>query len=451
VAAASALFGAAFVVVAWHLAAELLRLGGARDAEPTVEPLPRALVTAALVTQGYVQLFFGYVETYSVGALAIAIYLLVALRYLRHAAPLLAPLLVLAVAGTLHLSTLTLAPSALVLVGVGLADSSRRREAVWAVVVGALAVAALAVAFQWYDARFSLLAHLGQLHRQGRGSAGYLFSQVHVRDFLSEHALIGPYGLLLAAPAALFAAALGRWRDSRCVFLMGVGLAAAVACWMVPDLPLGYARDWDLFAPLGAAMTVAGVGLLARLAGEGVALRRALALLVAASLFHTVPWVLVNASEQRALERFTFLPLGLGRTESTVAYWYARRGDHEAARYWLAKSLNENPSNTRAHELFGQIAMAEGDSRGAVLAFESATRIRPERYDYRLQLVDALARNERPGEALAHLDTLLARRPEAAELWHRRGGILQAMGRAEEAAAALRKAEGLLRARREGR
>src|SRR6185436_10377018 len=105
-----------FVPIAWALAGELLpppgpdaklRDNGARAT--------RVLVFTTLVAQGYLQLYFGYVENYTFLALALAAYALTALRALDGRAPLLAPAACLVLALALHLSAAVVVPSFIVL------------------------------------------------------------------------------------------------------------------------------------------------------------------------------------------------------------------------------------------------------------------------------------------------------------------------------------------------
>src|SRR6185295_18544896 len=101
--------GAVFLPVVWAIARHLTRRvpssGAGHDRTST------ALVFLCLVTQGYMQIFFGYVEIYALAAAANAIYVLAALRFLDDGAPLWPAALALNLAVALHLSAVVLAPS----------------------------------------------------------------------------------------------------------------------------------------------------------------------------------------------------------------------------------------------------------------------------------------------------------------------------------------------------
>jgi tetratricopeptide (TPR) repeat protein len=458
----SALAGGAFAVVAWGLAGELARAGRASrasDAKPAGGKAPpgagaragsprgathgaslRWLLFLLILSQGYAQLFFGYVENYTYVALAIALYAWLALRALRGASPLWAAGLAMLLAQGFHLLAVFVVPSFLVLVVAGLMRRGERRRTLVSVLAVAVAGRALklalsALAGYSYDPGRQI-ATLARIASTGEGDRTPLFSAVHLRDVFNEQALIGPLGLFLFLGAAVLWLALGR-RGSRsgALFALLLALPVAAASWVTRDLRLGYARDWDLFAPGGVALTVAGLWFLVATAERRRTLVIACALGLAASLYHTAPWVALNRSFPRSLERLKALPLGGGRTGSTVAYWYAQVGDFERAQRWLDVSLRENPAHISARLLRADIAMTEGRWDDAASAFEAAARLRPSFASYRLRQAQALARGEHPEEALVVLDEV----PQAADprVLALRGILMWGLGRAEEARATL--------------
>jgi len=165
--------------------------------------------------------------------------------------------------------------------------------------------------------------------------------------------------------------------------------------------------------------------------------RRLLALATVVSLFHTVPWIALNASLDRSLDRFKTLPLGGGRTESTVGYWYATHGQLAEAEQWLMRALDANSGNSRAHYLLGQVYMSTGRYPRAVAAFSAARIQRPDLELFRLALIDALVMSGRDGPALAEIDTLLGRDASQAAHWAIRGVILMGLERRDEAHSAV--------------
>ncbi|MBI5710874.1 MAG: tetratricopeptide repeat protein [Candidatus Eisenbacteria bacterium] len=489
VALGSVVAGALFVLVAWLLAAELVRAGRAsQPASGRAGPAggaregraPTALAFLVLLAQGYVLLFFGYVENYTFQALAVALYLLVALRFLRGAAPLLAPAGVLVLGVCLDLSSVILAPSLLVLAAHGFVRhraGATLRDLALGAALAAGAGAALAALGGGYSLPGTLRDML-QLAARGHGAQafepGYLLSWIHLRDFANEQLLIGPLAALLFVPAALAAApALARRAaadgrpattstagttgtgagrraepvDARtaaepaaepaaatsaarwtAVFFAAAALAALGAAWLTGDLNLGYPRDWDLFAPFAIVYTAAGLWVLLASVERATVAARLLALALAVSLFHTVPWVAVNASFTRSFARLQVLPLGLGRAEVEVGYWYMTHGDVAEAKRWMGRALEANPANNAAHYSLGLMALEERRYDDATRSLWTALRLRPDKDEYRLRLADALVRSGRPQWARPELDTLTVRTPGDARVWGALGFVRLVLG-----------------------
>lgn len=438
VATGSGLAGILFVVAGGWLAREIVLCFPAR--EPENRRWLLRVLCLGLLAQGYVQIFFGYVEIYAFPAMVITFYLATSLRFLRGAGPITVPLGLAALGVALHFAVVVLGPSALVLAGAGLLDPRRRR----AVGRDLALIAAISVAVvAWLalgPARYPVLSHVTSMLASGKAGAEYLLSVPHVRDFLNEHLLIGPFGLMLLVPLSVMAAMRRPGPRPQLVFLLVAGLSAAWACWITPDLPLGYARDWDLFAPFGLVMAAAAIAVALALVSDAGTRWRMVAVTAIVSLFHTVPWIALNASELQSLERFKTLPLGFGRAETTVAYWHAARHDFPEAKLWLKRSLAIDPLNHRAMDLYGRIAFEERNPRLALQAYLIALTFRPDKAEYRSQLALAVAGVGGPGVGLGMLDTLMTGHEENGVLWLERAMLLRADGRAAEAVDARRRA-----------
>lgn len=467
----SALCGALFVPVAWALAGDLARgaagaaagdrargvagpaagavtaavaTPGASAAEGSKARALQVLVFAVLVAQGYLQLYFGYVENYTFLALALAAYALAALRALAGRAPLALPAAILVLALALHLSAAVAAPSFLFLAAHRLHDRRSR--------LGALRDLALAAGL--YAATHLLLARIGHgydwtamLFALGRrttdSTTSYGFHPPTLEQFLQQQALIGPLGIFLLALASVAALRLRLWRDGRAFFLAALAPGYVAASFIAGDSNLGVARNWDLLAPAGFVFTLVALGFALRAPWEDAALRRWLFVLALASAFHTAPWVALNASAERTVERFKVLPLGLGRAKVMVADWYYAKGREDEALGWYRLALDENPLQNHAHSQLGRIALHRGRPDIAERAFREALRSRPTMALYRFQLVDALVRSHQLGPARAQLDTLLALEPGIAGYRAASAVVWFALGEADSARAALAVAERL--------
>ncbi|MBL8221868.1 MAG: tetratricopeptide repeat protein [Bryobacterales bacterium] len=106
----------------------------------------------------------------------------------------------------------------------------------------------------------------------------------------------------------------------------------------------------------------------------------------------------------------------------------------------IRKGLAANPQNAELHAQYGLFLSSEGRLREAIPEFEAALRINPKLTDTAYNLGLALLQEGRADEAMNVLD----RHPgSSADHLALRGAVLNALGRAPEAAAALRRAVAL--------
>jgi Flp pilus assembly protein TadD len=138
--------------------------------------------------------------------------------------------------------------------------------------------------------------------------------------------------------------------------------------------------------------------------------------IVAVSLYHTLPWIALNHSLDRSIARFETLPLGLGRVESTLGYWYTLRGDDVTAERWYVRSLDQNAVNIRAHLGLASIYRARGDAVGELLALRETVRLRPLDERARWRLLDALVRAHAWDAAVEEAARLAAAHPGDASI-----------------------------------
>ncbi|MFI5370801.1 MAG: tetratricopeptide repeat protein [Candidatus Eisenbacteria bacterium] len=452
VALSVALAGALFVPVAWGIACELSRRVDPDPAETTATRDTQVVpLFVILLAQGYVQLFFGHLENYTFNILVLGVYLWTTLRHLRGAAPLALPGMALVLEMSLDLSAVLLVPSFLVLVTRALMTPGRRLATARDLMVVTLVAASLTALMAWVQPGYNMAGAAAGLVLQAvfaRGAhteaVAYMLSRAHVRDFLNEQMLIGPAAAFLFATCVVWIGIARSRLTAATVFFLTAAVVSLGGAWVTTDLGLGYARDWDLFAPSALVFTVAGLHLALSGAWSGPALRRWLVLIACVSLFHTVPWVAVNASFDRSFDRFKTLRLGLGRTQAVVGSYYLMHADTTAAIPWLERSLEEYPGNNFAAYLLGRIAVRRGMYRLGAQAFWTALRSRPDKDEYRFALVDAIVRGGGP-PALAklHLDTLRVHAPDEPVVWAATGVVWLGLGERDSAASAFAEARRL--------
>jgi tetratricopeptide (TPR) repeat protein len=437
--------GVLFVFVAFALGWAL----AGRGYDPPPAPGERggvALLTALIfLSQGYCALFFGYLENYTFVALFVGLYVLSALNTLDGRWPLAVSIAVFLVAFALHLQAIVLVPSLVVLI-VAQWRAQRRAATLRDLALGAAGTLVLDLWLRSTGPDWSLGAAVGFiLHTGGASEIGdalwlYMFSLRHLRDFLNVQYLIGPLSAFLFVPAAWFVLTrLGR-PSARLVFLFLAGAVPLAMNWALPDPTLGYARDWDLFAPSGVALVVTGISILLHCVRSGPDRIRLLGLAWIVSALHLAPWALVNASEARSLARFKQLPLGEGRTEVVVGNWYRRHGREEEAIDWLERAIRINPNQNNAYALLGELHFDRGQTAQAVELHTKALKLRPKKPEYRRALVKALLAEHRFEETLPHSEWLCVEHPEVIHHWLAWNQALFELGHEGEAQAVMRRA-----------
>ena len=288
-------------------------------------PLERTVVLGFLVTGGFLQLFFGYVENYALLFPGMLLYLLAGFLAVNNRLHAVLPALILGILIPLHFSLASLAPSLLVLPFLrnGI-PASRARSTIEAALLGALSVG-LALCILWL-LEFDVLSPVGHLKASpilpliphaGPEYHYTMFSPVHLLEFANQ--------FLLAAPAAVMVLAACRpgfdARDRTHTFALVCG-AFPVMATAIANPTIGAFRDWDVAAFSALPVTLWAALVLVRQSGSPARLRQVGFLIVAAAALHTAVWVGVNAHAEAAEARFSDL---LGRcrlaTHARSAGW----------------------------------------------------------------------------------------------------------------------------------
>jgi hypothetical protein len=304
-AATSILCGIIFVYLLLIFTAELGRT-----------PLESAVLAGLVLTTGSMQLFFGYIENYTIISLGLLITLFLSWRALRGQIRPVWPVLSLSVTNAFHPSTVFLWPGMWLLSWL----CWRRRwvsmgSAVWQTVLPPFLVGTTVLALM-ESGGHGLAALLGQ-DRPGGGDGVWfvplfeidpqwqkyqpytMFSADHLLDWLNVHLLISPFGLPLLV---MTLAAVYRFRltlfDQAADRDYGYFLALTAAMYILltwlwnPDY--GGRKDWDLFAPSAFVYTLLAGYLLVRVMRDQEKLSQAGLFAIAVSLLHTAAWIFTN-------------------------------------------------------------------------------------------------------------------------------------------------------------
>ena len=378
-----------------------------------------------LFTLGSTQLFFGYIESYPVGAAFLLGYLAVGLRAAKDRR---APVsLGLAYAGALaaHLVTLYLAPSFLYLLL--RAEASRGRKiallAGTALLSAAVVILLGSTPYWWlhlFDiaTRATRTGSLITVYSKPYGIA----SLGHLVDIGNELLLVLPVPLLLLVSAGLPKA---DGSTTRGFLLLSAAGGVLGLCLLV--LPVAAAQDWDLMSMLLIPLGVLGVWAGRSLYGGGARLVRVAA--VALGLATLFSFVLVNANEKSSLRRYETL-VGPGAKVSSFGRWYAweslaqyyrHQHRYDMAMEYVQRLIQSAPGNPRYWGMAGETLIGMGRYDQAIPPLLKSLEMNPERAPARTNLGIAYSALGRYPEALEQFRDAVLVAPDNPDYQHNLG------------------------------
>ena len=318
--------GAVFVFLALKLSSLLGKNG-----------FGKLLIFSFLITLGSVQLFFGYAESYTILQVALLAYVLLAARHLAGRSSILPVLAVFVISVGLHITSLIYVPSLIYLLRTGRKSEPAARKGLGRTISNAFLVAALIVA-SFLVLSWVMVVAIG-LEQTGKGifilpllgTETYPFGMIspaHVSEFANQLLLLAPLGISLLLFFLFFKVKHREFKDKLVNFLIICSLFALVYLFVV-NFTLGSA-DWDLRSSPAVFFALLGVLTFLRW-GEKAGARSATAsesnepgaagnsasghagwrgyrawglVFIWFGLFHTLPWILINASPSRSVARY---------------------------------------------------------------------------------------------------------------------------------------------------
>ena len=259
-----------------------------RLARRVAQPAPWLFV-AGVLAGGYMQLFFGDVENYTITAAIVALYLLAACRFLEGEVALWVPAISLAIAAAFHLEAAWLWPSAVYLAFISHTRRGNASEAIAAAGAACVILAGTFLYFQFHGLplmRF-FSSHAGHALRMN----GVFAVGMPIRYYLDQLDLF-----LLLCPVVLMAVPLAVWRrfggDDTTMFL-GVSAASMLLLQVIWRSQIGVLDDWNLYS-IGGLLT--SVFLWRAIAGAARTrgLRLTAAGCAAVAWLHSYSWIVMN-------------------------------------------------------------------------------------------------------------------------------------------------------------
>jgi Flp pilus assembly protein TadD len=264
----------------------------------------KILIFSSLFTLASLELFFGYVESYSILLVGLTLFILLSLLYLNDKINIIFVFLVLCFSIGIHVSAIVLIPAFLYLIY----WKWRKREKRYFDPFSAISLlGCLAITFA---AIWKVFLMEGPNNRFGQfiplysaiGNKFTLFSPAHIGEMVNQLLLVSPVGILLFLFFLYYMLKSKSFRDPFLNFLL-ISALAGLFLIFVYNAHLGIA-DWDLRSLPGIFVSLLGMLLFLRWGSRWVRFKNYGLILIAVSLFHLIPWILLNANAQMSLDRY---------------------------------------------------------------------------------------------------------------------------------------------------
>jgi tetratricopeptide (TPR) repeat protein len=410
----------------------------------------KILIFSLLFSLGSIELFFGYVESYTILLVGLTAFLLFSVLYVRGKASIIFPLITLVLSIGLHVSVLALVPSFFYLI-FGKPQKEKKGP------VHLLTIISLVVCF-------ALISFaIWKVFFQGAEGGGFtrflplfpsartnftLFCGEHISEFVNQLLLISPVGILSFAFFLFYAI---RYKDfsvvdrsayggnDRILNLLLISSIFSLTFIFIYDSKLGR-MDWDLRSFPGIFFTLLGILLFIKYGNLWMRFKNYGLILIMVSFFHTVPWILVNANKQFSLERYVLMAKSDPHAQSKDdrGIWRVGRildyaGLTEEAEEIFKHGLEKNPKDLGNYSYLGKHYFQQGKYDQAIIYLEKAIQLEPRSESIRFLLGRAYARKMEFQKALFHLERVKNTYRDDPLLVHNLAMAYLVSNRAEEA------------------
>lgn len=276
----SILTGLLFMITVWVFASQL-----------STGRIGKLLSILVVFGIAQMQFFFGYVESYAVMTLFVAIFLMLGYRCLSGRTSILWVVGSFVVAGLFHMSAWFLLPGLLYLFWHKSKMDSRPSLKIMTV---AIVIAAVALAVLYYlnfegEKIFVPLTEAAQ-------NPYSLLSLEHLRDIVNAILLVAPLPFILIAAIFIFPSGRLLFRKPGVRFL-ALSTVGAFGIVVLVDPILGAVRDWDLLALFGIPLAFLSVAVSSKVFKRRKWKLSLLAIACAVIVGHSIPWMVSNTDK----------------------------------------------------------------------------------------------------------------------------------------------------------
>lgn len=414
-------------------------------------PLEKSIVLVFLITPGYMQVFFGYVENYPLYFPALLLYLLLGLKTEDNCMPLCIPAIVLGLLLGLHRAFGVFVPSFLVL-AYRQSWGKNNVDPIWKNAVTTMAAICCVPLTVWLVLGFSGVGieeylssrrereFLPLFEKAGIHAQYRMFSLPHLLDFINLQ--------LLTTPVAGGAIIFFTFKLLRRQLFLLVSTAVSLVFTLLANPGIGTFRDWDIFSLPAVPLTLWTVVALLTRIHERDKLFHGAFLLCGAAVLHTISWVGINANAGATEARFVRLADGL-RGEAGVYAWVGvgnitrKEGRIADALNAYKRALDANPADPNRWLLVGAAYIEMGRSEAAIEYYEKARELRPDLPVPYMNLGSTYSDLGQFDNAIEYTRKAIALQPDFATAHSNLGAIYIKTGQFEKAVAHLERASEL--------
>ncbi len=399
----SILSGIGFVLVAWALIRYL-----------SVNRVERILLLVLLLASGASQLFFGYVENYSLAYTGILLFLFFGFAYAQGKISIVWPIAMFGIILTLHFGTLVFLPVLILLISLAV----RRKQAIK--LVASLIVMSIVCAVLLLICGYTPELLQSVFEKTGghlmswsgsitRAQAYTVFTWNHFVDIVNF--------LILSYPAAviLFIVVLVLfWKKPKPIgievwFLLLTALCGLAFIFAL-NCELGMSRDWDILVPISVGVPIAAVTLWTTIAEDKDIRQRVLVIVGILLLLHSGVFIGVNADEQRAMARFQVLQDENYWSKNAqlnaydeLAFYHAEHHEYHQAVQYYTRYVTLDSTNKLSWKNLAWMHLAVRDTNRAIEVYQTMIRLGMKDSDMLTNFGMLLARQRQFSEGLAIL------------------------------------------------
>lgn len=373
----------------------------------------KTLIFVLLLTIGTLELFFGYVESYTIFLTALTLFILLSILYLKDRINIIFPFLALCFSIGVHVSAIVFIPSLFYLMFWKWRREGKGFFTVFSIIsmLGCLVIIFWAV---WY---VFLAPGEGNSFEQfvplfsSATTKFTLFSGAHLNEIANQLLLVSPVGILLFLFFLFYVVKYKYLRDPTINYLLLSGLASLFLIF-VYNAHLGIA-DWDLRSLPGIFVTLVGILLFIKWGNQWSRFKNYGLILIAISFFHVIPWIALNANTRMSVDRYVMTSMN----DPHLLYvrgggiWRAARalvqaGFQERAIDVFKYGIEKDPTQVADYSYIAIYLSSQKKWDEAIVYLQKALKVDPSSRLVRSHLADLFLLKGETDKALFYLDNI---------------------------------------------